>query len=417
MQKNSLFIFLFLFHFSLQMSAQTDPQKKLEERKAKLLEEIRLNEKLLKEQKQKEKSVVSVIIQQNAKINSRQKLIKTNEKQARLLSDDIYLNQKKLNQLRKDLENLKQDYAKTVLKSYKSRSEQSRVMFILSSESFLQAYKRTQYFKQYANYRIKQAEDIKRMTQEITGVTEQLVEQKSEKEKIIEEQEKEKKQLEQEKKEQEKLASSIKKDMKKIAADIQKKQKEAKEIDRKLQNMIRSAIASANKKTEKSTGDKVTSKGSSSAESTKIVLDTEGKIASDNFKANKGKLPWPVEKGYVSIFFGNQPHPIEKKITINSNGVEITTTEGASARAVFKGTVMSIQMLSHQNYAILIQHGDFITVYRNLSSVSVSKGETVNAKQSLGKIHTSESTGKTALKFSVLQNDTFLNPQNWINNL
>jgi septal ring factor EnvC (AmiA/AmiB activator) len=391
--------------------------KKLEARKAKLIEEIKLNEKLLGEQKQKEKSVVNVIIQQNAKITTRQELIKTNEKQAKLLSDDIYTNQIKINQLNKDLNLLKEDYAKMIVKSYKSRSEQSRIMFLLSSDNFLQAYKRAQYMKQYSSYRKSQGVEIQKKQEELGVFNEKLAVQKKEKVKIIQEQEKEKELLEKERQEQQKLANSIKKDLRKITADIKKKQQETKDIDRKIQKMIRDAIAAANKKTSKSTGTKTTSKGTSTAESTKIVLDTEGKIASDNFKANKGQLPWPVEKGFVSLRFGSQPHPLEKSLTINSNGVEITTDTGAHARAVFSGTVMLVQVLSPVNKAVMIQHGDFITVYQNLETVTVSKGDKVSTKQSLGRIHTSDGNNKTAMKFSVLQNDSFLNPQSWINNM
>ncbi len=411
-----IFSLLFLF-LACQVWSQTDAQKKLEARKEKLLEEIKLNEKLLSEQKKKEKSVVNVIIQQNAKINTRQELIKTTEKQAKLLTDDIYTNQIKINKLSKDLEVLKEDYAKMIVKSYKSRSEQSRVMFLLSSNSFLQAYKRAQYMKQYSSYRKSQGVEIQRKSDELAEYNNKLNVQKKEKVKIIKEQEKEKEMLEKERQEQQKLANSIKKDLKKITADINKKQQETKDIDRKIQKMVRDAIAAANKKASKSTGTKTTSKGTSTTESAKIVLDTEGKIASDNFKANKGQLPWPVEKGFVSLKFGSQPHPLVKSLPINSNGVEITTDSGAHARAVFSGTVMLVQVLSPVNKAVMIQHGDFITVYQNLETVTVSKGDKVTTKQSLGRIHTSDSNNKTSMKFSVLQNDTFLNPQTWINNM
>lgn len=407
----SLFILIF---FSCNLQAQNDEQKKLEARKAQLLKEISLNEKLLKEQKQKEKSVVNIIVQQNVKINLRQKLIQTNERQARLLSDDIYKNQLQINKLTRELEALKEDYAKMIVKSYKSRSEQSRMMFILSSKSFLQAYKRSQYMKQYANYRKNQGEEIMLKNMELEEKNKALAIQKQEKEKLIAEQEREKTALEQEKKEQEKLVNSIKRDQKKIAADIRKKQEETREIDRKIQRLIREAIAAANKKTEQASGTKTPS---TAVAANKIILTPEGKIVSDNFKANKGKLPWPVEKGFVSMAFGNQPHPIQKSIIVNSNGVEITTEPGATARAVFDGEVMSVNVLSPINTAVMVQHGDFITVYQNLSKVNVTKGQKVTMKQVLGTVNTNQSTGRTTIKFNVLQNDTYHNPQAWLSNM
>lgn len=412
MQK-SVYILFFLFWSTLVL-AQTEAQKKLEQRKAQLLEEIRLNERILQENKKKEKSVVTVIQQQKAKIELREKLIQTSEKQAKLLSDDIYTNQVKINQLNRELEILKEDYANMIVKSYKSRSERSRAMFLLSSQNFTQAYKRIQYMKQYAGHRKNQGDEIKAKTTELEVYNVKLGALKVEKEKVIKEQEQEKIVLVKEKQEQEKLVKSIKKDQKKIIADIKKKQQEANEIDRKIQRLIREAIAVENKKTAKKEGVKTKSTGTST---NKIVLTAEGKVESDNFKANRGSLPWPVEKGFVSLKFGNQPHPVQPSLIVHSNGVEITTEQGSNARAVFGGTVMSIQILSPVNKLVMIKHGDFITVYQNLETISVSKGDKVNIKQTIGRIRTNESTGKTAIKFSVLQNDTFLNPQSWLYNM
>jgi septal ring factor EnvC (AmiA/AmiB activator) len=404
-----IFSLVFLVLSSLVWS-QTDTQKKLEERKARLMEEIQLNEKLLREQKKKEKSVVNIIQAQNSKISLREKLIVTNELQAKLLNDDIYKNQIQLNKLNRELKLLKDDYANMIVKSYKSRSERSRAMFLLSSSSFLQAYKRAQYMKQYAGYRKNQGEEIINKSAEIEVQNKKLAEVKNEKIQLIAEQEKEKSALEEERKEQQKLVNSIKKDQKKLVAEINKKQKEAREIDRKIQELIRAAIAEANKKTAKKSGTKTVSTGTSSS---KIVLTPEGKIISDNFKANKGRLPWPVKKGFVSIKFGSQPHPVVKTTQINSNGVEITTDQGADAIAVFGGEVFLVQIITPIKKAVYVQHGDFITVYYNLSSVNVSKGDKVKEKQVIGKIFT-DGNGKTAIKFSVLQNDVFLNPQSWL---
>jgi septal ring factor EnvC (AmiA/AmiB activator) len=404
-----IFSLVFLVLSSLVWS-QTDTQKKLEERKARLMEEIQLNEKLLREQKKKEKSVVNIIQAQNSKISLREKLIVTNEMQAKLLNDDIYKNQIQLNKLNRELKLLKDDYANMIVKSYKSRSERSRAMFLLSSSSFLQAYKRAQYMKQYAGYRKNQGEEIINKSAEIEVQNKKLAEVKNEKIQLIAEQEKEKSVLEEERKEQQKLVNSIKKDQKKLVAEINKKQKEAREIDRKIQELIRAAIAEANKKTAKKSGTKTVSTGTSSS---KIVLTPEGKIISDNFKANKGRLPWPVKKGFVSIKFGSQPHPVVKTTQINSNGVEITTDQGADAIAVFGGEVFLVQIITPIKKAVYVQHGDFITVYYNLSSVNVSKGDKVKEKQVIGKIFT-DGNGKTAIKFSVLQNDVFLNPQSWL---
>lgn len=397
-------------------------QEKLEKRKAQIQEEIREQERLLQTKDQKQKSVTTIIEQQTQKIKLREKLINTTEKQAKILKNDMYINQLEINRLNRDLADLKADYAKMIVKSYKSRSQQSRAMFLLSSKNFLQAYKRAQYMKQYASYRRAQGEQIKQKQSELANFNSKLDVQKSEKQKLLAEQEEERKKLEQEKQEQEKLVNSIKKDKKKIIAEIKKKQQESRAIDKQIDKLLRAAIAEANKKAA-AANLKANPKTTTAAETkktetaTKIVLTPEAKLVSDNFKANKGKLPWPVEKGTVSLRYGDQPHPMISSLTVHCSGVEITTDKDATARAVFSGTVYSIQKLSPINTAVVIQHGDFFTLYQNLSSVSVSKGDKVTTKQTIGKVRNNTDTGKTVIKFMISQNTTYQNPASWLYNM
>nr|WP_314834428.1 peptidoglycan DD-metalloendopeptidase family protein [uncultured Flavobacterium sp.] len=421
------------------MWSQESQQEKLEQRKAQIQQEIRENEKLLQSVKKKEKSAVNVIVIQINKIKLKEKLINTTEKQTKLLSNDMYINQMQINKLKRELALLKEDYAKMIVKSYKSRSEESRAMFLLSSENFLQAYKRAQYMKQYTSYRKVQGEEIKSKSSELVQYNEKLDVQKTAKKKLIAENEKERQALEKEKKEQEKLVNSIKKDKNKITADIKKKQKESKAIDRQIDRLIREAIAEANRKAaierakaKALAAANVSSKtltkaeikeeskkmereaASASVSSTKIELTPEAKIIADNFKANRGRLPFPVERGFISLGYGDQAHPVYKSLMIHNSGVEITTDQGANARAVFDGVVSSVIVLSPVNKAVMIQHGDFFTVYQNLSSVSVSKGDKVSRKQNIGRVRTSGETGKTVIKFLILQNTTYNNPASWL---
>jgi len=415
MQKR-LITLLFIFLTSLAWSQQT--QEELEQKKAKIQEEIREKERMLQEVRSKEKSVVQLLSIQKEKIGLKVKLINTTAKQTKLLSDDIYINQLQINKLKRDLVILKEDYAQMIIKSYKSRSQQSRAMFLLSSESFSQAYKRLQYMKQYSSYRKMQGEEIKDKTTKLAEHIATLGGQKTEKVKLLAEQEKQRADLEKEKKEQEVIANSLKKDKKQIAAEIKKKQQESKKIDAQIQKMIREAIAEANRKTAAAKA-KANPKTTTAAEtkkieeSTKIVLTPEGQIISNNFKANKGRLPWPVEKGAITSGYGDQPHPVYKSVMVHNNGIDITTESGASARAVFGGEVTQIQKISPLKIAVIVKHGDFFTVYQNLSSVSVTVGDKVAAKQSLGKIRT-DAEGKTVLRFMISQNVTYTNPSQWI---
>ncbi|MEK8179064.1 peptidoglycan DD-metalloendopeptidase family protein [Flavobacterium buctense] len=411
------FFCLLFFCLATPMWSQPPTQEELEQRKIKIQLEIQEKEKLLQSVKTKEKSVVSQLMIQKEKIGLKEKLIKTTEKQTKLLSNDIYINQLKINQLNRDLEQLRKDYSEMIVKSYKSRSEQSRAMFLLSSQNFLQAYKRAQYMKQYASYRKMQGEEIKGKTTQLVAYNEKIGAQKSEKEKLIAENEKEKQALVKEKQEQEKIANQIKKEKGKITAEIKKKQAETKKIDAQIKKMIRESIAAANRKTAAANvkaNPKITAAEKKAIEtSTKIVLTPEGKIVSDNFKANKGRLPWPVEKGAISLGYGNQPHPVFKTLEVHNSGIEISTESGASARAVFAGEVTQVQQISPLKKAVSVKHGDFFTIYQNLSSVNVQVGDKVSAKQSLGKIRT-DADGRTVLKFLVSQNSTLFNPTTWL---
>ena len=415
MQKKLATLFL-IFLSTMAWSQLT--QEELEQRKIKIQQEIQEKERMLQEVRGKEKSVTKLLQIQKEKIGLKQKLISTTEKQAKLLSNNMYINQVEINKLKKDLVVLKEDYAEMIVKSYKSRSQQSRAMFLLSSQNFLQAYKRLQYMKQYSSYRKMQGNEIKDKSVQLADHNAKLSGQKTEKEKLLAEQEKQRQDLVKEKQEQEKIANSLKKDKKLIIAEIKKKQQESRKIDAQIQKMIRDAIAEANKKAAAAKV-KANPKTTTAAEtkkieeSTKIMLTPEGQLISNNFKANKGSLNWPVEKGAITLGFGDQPHPVYKSLTIHNSGVEITTEAGSSARAVFGGEVTKVIITSPLTKLVCVQHGDFFTVYQNLSSVNVSAGDKVAAKQSIGKIRTN-AEGKTVLKFTISQNASFVNPMNWL---
>ena len=382
---NKFLLSLFVLFFSFSAMAQIDEKEKLEQRKEQLLRESAELKIKLQNEKKKEKSVLKEIAGQDAQIRISEKIISTIAKQARILDDNIYLTQLEINKLNKDLKIMKEDYAKMIVKSYKSRSEQSRFMFVLSSTSFLQAYKRVQYMKQYAGYRKRQAEEIKVKQARLGVAVGELQTNKKEKEVVIVEKTKIKAEHEKLKQEKVETAKLIQKDKKKIAADIAKMDKERKSIDKKIKKMINDAIAAENKKNAAKKKAAATASGNTApvktapVSSTKIELTPEGKLSSDSFKANKGQLPWPTEKGYISTGYGDQPHPDYSNIVIHNSGIDITTDSGSSARAVFAGEVSGVQVSQTTNtYTVLVRHGDFFTAYSNLSSVSVSSIDAFN---------------------------------------
>jgi len=287
-----------------------------------------------------------------------------------------------------------------IVKSYKSKNEQSRVMFLLSSSDFSQALKRLNYIKQYSNYQKEQGEIIKAKTAELQELNAKLLKQKDDKQKLIAENKVTQRELETERKQHQAVMSSINKNLNIYTAQIKKKQQEADRIDKEIEKIIKAAIASSNKKSGKS--------------SATFELTAEKKALAANFVANKGSLPWPVEKGIVTLRYGKQQHPVVKTATIQSNGVRIATEKNAQVRAVFSGEVLAVSTIRHGNPTILIQHGNYITAYKNLAKVYVKKGDKVKTKQSIGEVFTNPSNGETILNFSVFKESTTQNPAEWI---
>ncbi len=396
---NLLFLSL-LFLGSLNLYAQNS-RESLEERRIELREEIQKINSLRTSNKKKEKSVLTEVEDLSRQIRTTENLIKVTNQQANILTRDISSNTSKIQTLRRELENLKEDYSKMIQKSYKSKSQQSRIMFLLSSQNFLQAYKRLQYMKQYANYRKKQGDEIKIKSQELQGLNNNLLEQKKIKEKLIVENRATRAQLEENRKSQQVLIKSIRKKEGDFASQIKKKQQEINAIDKQIDEIIRASIAKANKES-----------GSTSRDV--YELTPEARALAANFASNKGKLPWPVKSGVVTMRFGTQRHPIVTSTTIESNGVRIETDKNAKAQAIFGGVVSEVQAVKGANKAIMVRHGDYLTIYNNLSNVYVAKGDKVTLGQDIGEVATSSSSGKTTLHFLIYKNTEKMDPASWI---
>lgn len=396
-----LSILFLLSSFNALAQKSTARQKELEVQKQRLTSEIKQINTLLFKNTKKKKDVLSEVEDLNLKIAVRSQLVNVNNQQANLLTRQISVNERDIGNLRKELTALKKDYAEMIRKSYKSKSSQNRLMFLFSSESFLQAYKRIQYMKQYASFRKKQGDEIAAKTTTLQTLNTTLINQKRKKEALVSENRKVQQTLEGERKSQEVLIRSLKKRASSLASSIKQKQKKAAAIDREIERLIREAIAASNK---------AAGKKSSKA----FALTPEARLLAKNFTANKGRLPWPVEKGVVTQRFGTQPHPVVRTTMIKSNGVTIATSPNAIARAVFEGEVMTILSFKGSNPTVLIKHGNYITTYKNIGKLYVKKGEKVKAKQAIGEIFTHPQTGKTILQFSVFNEFTPQDPKSWI---
>ena len=396
-----VFILGFLLSTALGFS-QSDKQKQLESRRQELRREIQKINELRSENKSKAKSELSLIEDFNYKISVLSNLIKVTNQQANLLTREISSNQNKISSLRDELKQLKEDYAAMIVKSYKSKNQQSRIMFLLSSNDFKQAYKRLQYIKQYSDYQKKQGEIIKIKTVELQDTNASLLKQQEDKKKLIAENRGVQNTLEKERKQHQTVMVFIKKNLSRYASQIKKKQREANRIDREIDRIIKAAIAKSNKKAGKTASSKT------------FALTSEEKVLASNFISNKGKLPWPVEKGFVRLGYGSQPHPIDRSLIIKSNGVRIVTEKGAKARAVFDGEVSEILKMKNVNPIVMIRHGNYLTLYRNLSQVYVKKGDKVKTKQVIGEVFTNPSNGETILSFTLSKGTATENPASWI---
>lgn len=393
---------VFLTFVLWKVQAQSQRQLQLEEQRRELQKEIRQITLLLFAGKKEQKSAVTAVEDLNYKISVRKNLIRITNQQANLLIREINRNQEEITKKRDKLKLLKDDYAAMIVKSYKNRSRENKLLFLLSSSNFQQAYRRLQYIKQYADYQKAQAALIKEETKQLQLLNKILLVQKKEKQKLVEENKAAKSILDKERSAQQALIASIQQNLSKFSKQIKTKQKQSESLDRQIRKLIQEAIAASNKKAGKSTN------------LATFSLTPEQKILAANFTANKGKLPWPVQSGIVKLRFGTNPSPIDPSIKIKSNGVRIATNKGEPVRAVFEGTVQGIMTPKNGNNTIMIRHGNYITVYKNLSKFYVNKGDKVTTKQTIGEVITNKASGESILSFGIYKDSAVQNPSLWI---
>ncbi len=380
--------------------AKAQTRASLEKRKAEVQAEINQFSQLLKNVKKEEATMTLRVQTTLRKIAGTQEIIDITNKQANLITRSIDDNAQEIGKLNTEVKELKAQYAEMIVKSYKRNNERSRLMFLLSSEDFLQAYKRVQYLNSYADYRKKQAGEIKVKSDLLVEKNQLLEDERKEKVKILAANKKQQESLREDKAAQEELLATVKKNEKTYAASLKEKSNERAEIDREIKKLIAADIAASNK-------------GKTSATSTKFFLSPEAKALADNFKSNRGKLPWPVAEGFVSMQYGTQPSPIASSVTIKSNGLRFQAPKGAKVRAVFTGKVVHVLRNKYGVLSVHVRHGNFTSIYNNLKSVTVQKDDEVNTLDILGEVFTDRSD-VTELQFVLLEESDTLDPARWI---
>ena len=387
---------LLFFLLLIVTDLRSQSKQALEKQKKEIQNEIKVIELKLSNSSKKKGLIISNAEDLNYKIKLQQNLISNINNQLNLILNEIDANEIQLTNLKNKEASLKEELAKMLITGYKKKSNLNKLMFIFSSSSFQQAYKRIQYFKQYVNFQNKTLLKIKFTSSEIENVIVVLDSQKTNKQLLINENENIKRELSIQYDDLNKLIAEVNKDQKKYKNEIKQKQKLSKDIDKKIEKLIREALANSKR-----------NDGG-------FKLSEEAQLISKNFNANKGRLPSPVIRGNVVLGFGKQPHPIVKTATIQSNGVRIRTSSDVEARTIFDGEVYSIIISKNNSRTVLIQHGNFFTVYKNLSQIYVSKGDKLKTKEAIGKIATDPLNGQTILSFSIFYNGVPQNPRTWI---
>ena len=364
--------------------------------------EIETANKLLAETSKSREVTLSQVSLMDRKIKNRQKLIDAYKEQIRVLEASIKRGERNITALNGELKTLRQEYAKMVVFAYRNKSHYDRLEFLFSSEDFNQAFQRMRYIQQFAEARRNKMTQIASTQQRVRSEVDAQKRDREQQAALLAEEKQQQEVLIKEKAELNTQLAALRKKEGSIQQSIRDKQAQARqfqqEIDRIIAEEIRRANA-ANPRTDRSD---------------KMALTPSEKLLSTSFSANKGKLPWPVERGMVSSPFGRHASAVSEKVLITNNGVDIATTENAKARCVFEGVVVSVVKPSATNIGVIVRHGDYFTVYSQLDEVYVSRGDHVSTKQNIGRVHTDRSEGKTEVHFELRQGTECLNPELWL---
>ena len=369
-----------------------DSVKDLQNKQKKLQQEIEQTNKMLNQTKKDEKATLNKLQLLGKNIQNQKQLIRTLDNEIVALNEQMNELSMTRDSLQKILEGYKNDYATMVRQSHFARVQQSPLLFLLSSDSFQQLARRARYLQEFAHYRQQQVKRIENTQAEIDIQNDLLQANKNDKQTALSSRKREQENLKRDERKQKNMLNQLKSKEKDLTKQINQKQKKVNELNKKIDEMIRKQAEKASKTT----------------------LTKEQQLIAGGFEANKGRLPWPVEKGMISGHFGKQQHPVYAQVIMDNKGIYLQTVAGAKARAVYKGEVTSCFMVGG-TYAVIVQHGNYRTVYSNLSQLNVKQGDMVETKQTVGTIFTDpEQDQKTELYFQVYKDRDIQNPELWI---
>ncbi len=376
------------------LEAQT--KEELRNQKQKTFEEIRISRELM-EQAQEKKTVTiqRVRILQRA-INSRAALIEAMEQEVDLLDGEINEVEIQIRKLESENRKNKEEYASLIYYAYRNHTPYEKLMYVLASKSISQSYQRYKYLKYIGEYRVQLAEEMEDMILKLEEKREDLNRLKDQKLGLMEEKEREQRELVKERAERNGMVRQLSKEEKRLKAEIETKERIARELEARIREIIEEEARRAN------------------ADNIYGALTPEQELVGNDFRRNKGILPWPVERGIVTTGFGDHEVPGLRGSSVKNNGIDISSEAGTVVRAVFEGEVTKVFGILGANYTVLIRHGEYLSVYQNLVNVRVKTGDRVSTKQVIGEAFTDEQEGIAMIHFEVWQERETMNPEEWL---
>jgi murein hydrolase activator len=380
------------------VAAPAQPLSELQQQKEKAAKEIEITTRLLNQVQQKEKASLSRLQLINNNINQRNTIITNLNSEIKLYQEFIQNNILAVEVLSADLGKMKEEYARLVRMTYLQRSAGNPLLFLLSAENFNQAYRRLLYMRRYTSFRNTQAATMKTLQLLLNEKAENLEKLKETRQRLLEETRSETQKLAQEKNSQNRAIQELKRQQR----DLRQKLEQQRRIERQLEREIQRLIEEEARKNRE-------------AGEPAYALTPGQMLVGENFEQNKQRLPWPVERGVITERFGIHRHPVLENVQVRNNGINIATEPGSKVRAVFDGDVSRVFGITGGNSAVIIRHGNFLTVYSNLREVTVKKGDRVSVGQTIGTVYTdTEDDNKSILKFQIWRENQKLNPEEWI---
>ena len=373
--------------------SQRKNKAQLQKEKQQNLAKISEVEKILAQTATQKKNSLGELNALNERIKEQENLINSIKGEVRLLDNEISENNDIISVLEEDLKKLKSEYASMLFAAQKAHNSTTRLMFLFSSESFDQMVMRLKYMEQYGETRKMQADQIIKVQDELSGHVKSIRVRREEKNTLLNDQVRENDNLANLKQKQNKLVKTLVKEEKKLKRDLEDTKKAVAKLDRLIDEIIREEMARA-----------ASASKSKSAEA--IAL-------SSSFEDNRNKFPWPVSSGFVSLGFGRQHHPVLPNIWIQNNGVNIQTKQNEKVKSIFEGEVRRVAFIPTLGSTVIINHGEYLTVYAGLKEVFVKAGQKVTTNQEIGKIFSNQE-GVSELRFQIFKNTTALDPQLWL---